>query len=80
MHHACRSCTRAMTMGERCVPSGRRYQTVRLTIISATRTGSSHFAARISSSIAGVIERGFQYCMSRPSCVSIGCNSAPHSS
>ena len=77
---ACRSCTRAMTMGERGVPSGRWYQTVRLTIISATRTGSSRFASRISSSIAGVIERGFQCCMSRLSCAIIGCNAAPHSS
>ena len=67
-------------MGERGVPSGRWYQTVRLTIISATRTGSSGFAARISSSIAGVIERGFQCCMSRLSCAIIGCNAAPHSS
>ena len=77
---ACRSCTRAMTMGERGVPSGRWYQTVRLTIISATRTGSSRFSSRISSSIAGVIERGFQCCMSRLSCAIIGCNAAPHSS
>jgi len=69
-----------MTMGERGVPSGRWYQTVRLTIISATRTGSSRFSSRISSSIAGVIERGFQCCMSRLSCAIIGCNAAPHNS
>ena len=48
--------------------------------LQSARLGFEPCEAYISSSIAGVIERGFQCCMSRLSCAIIGCNAAPHSS